>query len=298
MTAAYEGSISDYGRKYDAVVLVSGKDFPDGLSASTIANSEKIPILYADSSNSQSALDYIKRNTTAKSRVYIIGGEAAVPASVEENLKKEHTVERFYGKDRYSTNLSVLNYEFKQNKSLYNGTTYTQTVFVCSGRDYPDALVASACKNPILSAPSELSSAQLAVFKDKSVKFVIVGGTGEVSSKVETQLKGLGKSVSRIDGQNRYETCIKFASKYFSGASEWVVTDANSYADALCASYLSSNWNRPLILASESTMLISDSLASSSYASLVSPSAHIYIGGIVKSAKNAHELIPTAKSDF
>ena len=162
---AMEGSTMMYGEKSKGAVLVSGKDFPDALSASIIANREKIPIIYADSSDSNTALDFIKKRTTAKSPIFIVGGNSAVPSEIETQLKAEnHKVTRLCGNNRYSTNLAVLNHEFKTNSSIY---TETQTIFVCSGANYPDALVASAGRNPILLVSSELSSSQIDILKSK-----------------------------------------------------------------------------------------------------------------------------------
>ena len=283
---ALEGSSKIYGAKYNTVVLVSGQDYPDALSASLIANREKCPIIYADSTDSEKALDFVRKRTTAKSKVYIVGGTSAVPVSIEKQLKSEsHSVTRLFGTNRYATNLAVLNYDFTQNASIYN---QNQTIYVCSGTNYPDALVASAGRKAILLVSNELSKEQMSALKGKNVNAVIVGGPGAVSSKVEKQLTQTVKNVSRIAGETRYETSAKFAQKYFPNAEKWVVVDGNSFPDALCGTYLAAGWCYPIILASKSSMTVNTS-SNGAYSSLSTPAAHFYIGRIVNTIKSIHK---------
>ena len=45
----------------------------------------------------------------------------------------------------------------------------------------------------------------------KAKKVVLIGGTGVISSNVENTLKSKGLTVSRIGGQNRYDTSLLIA---------------------------------------------------------------------------------------
>ena len=45
----------------------------------------------------------------------------------------------------------------------------------------------------------------------KAKKVVLIGGTGVISANVENTLKSNGLTVSRIGGENRYETSLMIA---------------------------------------------------------------------------------------
>ena len=71
----------------DTVVLVSGEDFPDGLTAAEIAGVETAAVLLTQKGVlSPTTKAYIEGNANIKN-VIILGGEAAVSEAVEKELK-------------------------------------------------------------------------------------------------------------------------------------------------------------------------------------------------------------------
>ncbi|MBQ8857938.1 MAG: discoidin domain-containing protein, partial [Lachnospiraceae bacterium] len=70
--------------KFEAVVVATGKNFADALAGSYLAVEKNAPIILTNgkADNIAQLHEYIAANVTAGGKVYILGGEAAVPASV------------------------------------------------------------------------------------------------------------------------------------------------------------------------------------------------------------------------
>ncbi len=111
------------------------------------------------------------------------------------------------GVDRYETSSEI----------ALNGWTQCDYAVLASGEDYPDALCAAPLagkyKAPILLTEKDsIPETTLSTIKQLQVKNIfIIGGTGVISNTVEDQLKLLGISITRLFGQNRYETDIAVA---------------------------------------------------------------------------------------
>ncbi len=72
----------------DTVVLVSGEDFPDGLTAAEIAGEEKAAVLLTNAKTlNASTKKFIEENKNIKN-IIILGGNAAVSEEVEKALKE------------------------------------------------------------------------------------------------------------------------------------------------------------------------------------------------------------------
>ena len=87
------------------------------------------------------AVDYIEENVKAGAVVYILGGDAVVPTSVDTRLEKAgFKVERLAGSDRYRTNIEIL-----KAAGVEGGE-----ILVATGEKYADSLSASARGKRIL----------------------------------------------------------------------------------------------------------------------------------------------------
>ena len=72
----------------DTVVLVSGEDFPDGLTAAEIAGEEKAAVLLTNAKTlNASTKKFIEENKNIKN-IIILGGNAAVSEAVEKELEE------------------------------------------------------------------------------------------------------------------------------------------------------------------------------------------------------------------
>ncbi|HWQ42026.1 MAG TPA: cell wall-binding repeat-containing protein [Desulfosporosinus sp.] len=133
------------------VVLVSGENYPDALSVSSIAAQKGYPILLVQKSGIPAA---VKQTIAAikPDKVYIIGLQGAVGENVEKEagllsgLAAEDVI-RIGGEDRYDTSLAVAQY-FLPDLSAIPGSgsgspSGVQTVCIATGNNFPDALAGS-----------------------------------------------------------------------------------------------------------------------------------------------------------
>lgn len=122
------------------------------------------------------------------SRVYIIGLQAVVSASVEDQvttltgLAKQNVI-RLGGVDRFETSLAVAKY--------FNLSG--QNVCIATGNNFPDALTGSAyaanSNAPIILADKALSAGIMDYLKTRnSTQVTIFGGKAVVSKAIEQML--------------------------------------------------------------------------------------------------------------
>ena len=224
--------------RFEAILVASGTGFADALSGSYLASVKKAPILlsFRDSINER-VKDYIRANLVPGGTVYILGGEAAVPASMEEGL--EHfTVTRLAGSDRFGTNLAILE----------EAGGLEQELLVCTGLEFADSLSAAACAKPILLVWQTLTKPQQAFLASRQKdSLYIIGGEAAVSGSMEAALSAYGET-TRIGGSNRFETSVKIAEHFFAQPTSAVLAYAWNYPDGLCGGPLASVMGAPLLL--------------------------------------------------
>ncbi len=258
-----------------AVILATGANFPDALAASPLAGNLNAPVLLIKPAGAHPAVSAeLKRLYANKTSavLYIMGGSDVVPDAVVAAYKKtlvangttEVQIKRLEGNDRYGTALAIA----KAAGAPEDGT-FADTAFIVSGLDYPDALaigpLAAAEGVPILpvkdaSVPSTIQRA----LKDLGIKHcVIMGGSGAVSTTVETWLEKNGYRVSgvaagtnsvdtRLGGSNRYSTGLlavnySVAMGKFNDDSLYLATGAN-WPDALALAPVAGLGANPLML--------------------------------------------------
>ena len=226
--------------KFDAVILVNGRDFADALAGSYLAADKSAPILMVDNKKAEkmsTIVDYISMNMKSNGTVYILGGEAAVPEFAEEALNG-YNVKRLKGKNRYGTNIAILN----------EVGVSSEEILVANAKNFADSLSASATGKPLLLVGSSLNADQKAFLAaHPNCTFTILGGTGAVSADVEEQLSAYG-SVRRLSGTNRYATSVKIAETYFNNADSIVLAYARNFPDGLAGGPLAYAMGAPLIL--------------------------------------------------
>lgn len=222
--------------KFQNIIVASGTGFADALGGSFLADCKDAPILLVRQQNVGDVKDYIRRNLMPGGTVYLLGGENAVPKAMESGLNG-FRVKRLGGKDRYETNLRIL-------EEVEVGY---RAVFVCTGKDFADSLSASAKANPILLVKDSLTSDQKIFLKKNASAMVIVGGTNAVSQAIEAQLKDFG-SVKRVAGANRFETSARVAELTNSQYRAAVLAYAYNFPDGLCGGPLAARLGAPLLL--------------------------------------------------
>lgn len=131
----YETSVKvaqELGSNTGEMALVSGLDFADGLSMSSIAGKRNMPILLSGNNYiPQEVANYIAG--AGINKTYVIGGTGAISNNISNMLPN---VERLGGKNRYETSKQIFN-RFRNELNLSN-------FYIASGLDFPDALASSA----------------------------------------------------------------------------------------------------------------------------------------------------------
>lgn len=231
----------------DNVVLANGNDFHDALVGSSFAYLKDAPMLITPSG----ALDADTGGEIARlgaKTVYILGNTKSVSQAVEDSLKQSYTVVRIGGADVFGTAVQIGN-EVRKTKQF-------DTVALATFENFPDALAISpySAKNtmPILfSGKNGLGVDTQDAIQAWGVKNVIIaGGTGVISSAIETQLTGMGIKVTRLFGQDRYDTALEIV-KHFApqgGYTNISIATGENYPDALTGAVLAAKLNMPMVL--------------------------------------------------
>ncbi|MFD5215763.1 cell wall-binding repeat-containing protein [Microbacterium sp. NPDC058345] len=243
----YETAIA-VSRRYSpgvpALFVATGADFPDALSAAAAAARLGGPLLLTPPTSLAPAVrDEIRRLRPAK--IYIAGAHGAVDGRVETTLRSIAPVRRLGGPSRYDTGAAIV-------KAIFPSARHA---FIATGRTFPDALAASgaagATAAPVVlvdGAQKSLPLSTEALLSNLGVRSVtIVGGTGAVSTRIETQLKRK-YATSRIGGASRYETAANINNRYFApGAAPaaFVATGLN-FPDALAGAALAGRLKSPV----------------------------------------------------
>ena len=238
------------GEAFKNIIVASGMDFADALSATYLSSVKGAPILLNinNSKRMDTLVEYIKKNADAKATIYIVGGTGAVSGDLEKKLKTsgftDKQIKRLAGKNRYLTNIEVLKATGVSSGEL----------LVASGISFADALSASAVGKPIFlvagSANSLTADQQKYLSQTSFSTATIIGGTGAVSTGIEKALKtGYKlKSVDRLGGSTRYATSVLVAQKYFDSPPTICLAYGNNYPDGLCGGALAYKYHSPLIL--------------------------------------------------
>ena len=232
--------------RFDCVIVASSANFPDALTGSYLAAVKKAPILLTNDSVHADVVSYITLNMDYDGTVYILGGTGAVSQDFEDRLiELDINYKRLSGKTRYQTNLAILEEA---------GVDSSTEVLICTGTGFADSLSASATGKPILLVGSSLTAEQEEFLKTTWGRFVIIGGSGAVSTAVEDRLNELGTAqVVRLSGKTRYETSVKVAERFFTAPSKAVLAYAHNYPDGLCGGPLACVLKAPLILTDTKT---------------------------------------------
>ena len=196
----------------DVVVLATGADFPDALSAAGLAGSYDAPLLLTRPTDLPTVVrDEIVR--LGASKVVVVGGTKAVSSSVAGAVDALAgvSVERISGTDRYATAAQVA-------AAIAAREGATPNAYVARGDTFPDALACSPfafheAMPILLTRTASLPSATRDAIEDLGVTDVVVaGGTPAVSDAVKNSIDGIaGVSVVRVAGTNRYETAAAVA---------------------------------------------------------------------------------------
>ena len=230
---------------FDSAVVACGTNYPDALSSAYLAKVKNAPLLLSEAREVNGTVDYIRKNVTKGKTVYLVGGADVLPEQIKTILGSDYDVKRLEGEDRFLTNLAVLK----------EANVNNEEVMICSGLGYADALSAAATGKPVMLVGKALTKEQKAYLAGiNPAKFYIVGGSDVVSDRVKAELETM-RSVERISGEDRYETALNVAKKFFDMTSSTVViATGDGFADGLVGSVTAIANNAPLLLANRNNI--------------------------------------------
>lgn len=238
-----------------SAVLASGGGFPDALAAAPLASAAGGPLLLNGGDGLAPVVEAELRRLGVRS-VYLIGGTAAQPASVEAALAALPGVQvvRLAGANRYAT-ASAVAIE-ADTRWQASGIEQSRTVLLASGQNFPDALaaapLAAAAHLPLLlTDPSGLPEDTAAGLRELRARdVVVIGGPGAVGEQVLAALDG---RVRRLAGATRYATADAVAAAAVAAGADpkvVVVAAGGAFPDALAAG--------PAVSALGGVLLLSD----------------------------------------
>lgn len=236
----------------DYVVIASGEDFGDALSAAPLAKKYNAPILLVSKDNLDNQSDSASNLTNELSRLkakkaFIIGGTGSVSSKVEDVIKnKGIEIERISGNDRYDTSV-----EIAKKVGANNG------VIIAKGDDFTDALsaapIAASKEMPIILVPKDKVNDTLQNYlKNNNIsKTYVIGDKDIINDDVVKQFP----NTERITGNNEYERNINTINKFSKDLKYDTVYFASrkGFADSLSGSALAALTASPIILVDENS---------------------------------------------
>ncbi|MBA4248867.1 MAG: hypothetical protein C0444_11350 [Microbacterium sp.] len=236
-----------------ALYIASGADFPDALAAGPAAAYRNSPLLLVSPTSipAEVSAEIARLNPGT---IYIVGGTSVVSSEVESQLAATGAiVVRLAGADRYDTGRRIVADVY----GLVNpsDSTGVAVVYIATGRGFADALSAGPAAARVNGAvilvdglSNSVPAATLALLDQLNpLEIKIAGGSGVVSTAIQTQLAGL-YSVERIAGSDRYTTSAAINADAFDTASTVLWATGAGFPDALAGVGLAGQVDGPIML--------------------------------------------------
>ncbi len=223
-----------------AVVLARSDSYPDALVGTPLAAAKNAPLLFT--SGAELSVDTtveIERVLSTGGTVYLLGGMAAIPASVVAQVSALGYVPvRYAGADRYGTALAVA-----------HALGDPGTILLATGTDFPDALSAGSAAAHVggavlLTAGSAMPPAVADYLSAHRGTVYAVGGPAVAADSSATPLAGT----------DRYATATTVAAALFSWPTEIGVASGATFADALSGGAYEARVGGVLLLSTPTTL--------------------------------------------
>lgn len=222
--------------KAEKVILADASNYPDALSASTLADG-KYPVLLIQNKLTEGIKEEIKR--LGAKEVIVLGGENSISNSIEKELKTIDNISkvtRISGADRFETS-SKIYLESGKKKAV-----------VASGENFPDALASSSLLKDsglLLTKKNSIPKAVEEIINSAEGRIEVIGGQGSIGNSFYKQLSPTVK-YETISGSDRYSTSVEIAKRLNSEVA--IIASGENFPDALAASTLSQKISAPILL--------------------------------------------------
>lgn len=224
------------------VVLATGTDFPDALTAGPLAAMREAPVLLNNGTSLRADVSAELERLGTKT-VYIAGGVGVVPQTVEDSLRQSgYKVKRLWGRDRYQTAVAIA-----EEIRTIRGTPKIPMALT-TGMLFPDALSATPAVAQmggaiILTMDRSVDSRTSQYIQTRESEVVTVGGLAQAAAAQ------VGVSPKwTASGKDRFETSALVAQKVFPSASSAFVATGSNYPDGLAAGPAAAQSSSPIVL--------------------------------------------------
>ncbi|NLG11263.1 MAG: hypothetical protein GX562_07035 [Coriobacteriaceae bacterium] len=242
---------------FDEIILATGTNYPDALSASGLAGICRAPLLLIPGATISTAnLDELSR--IVPQTVYLVGGRDVISEEVEQYIRErvgDEAVNRLAGADRRETALAVYRAGLDDTTKM---SAWGDLAIIATGANFPDALSAAplafAAQAPTFLTDSggDIAEAVYEALQNGGfTRVLIVGGDSVVSSEIDGRLAAMGLEVTRASGDNRYHTSLAIADyaigKGYLDHLHPCIATGNNFPDALAGGLLA-GLNRSVLL--------------------------------------------------
>lgn len=190
--ALLESQDAYIGDHSDTAFVVTGMNYADALSATSVAGYTGSPVLLVNGTSLPASIKQVIESKGLKN-FYVIGGSSVVSDGIYKQLDNYGNVKRLQGPNRYKTSLAVAEEFTINNPDIIMDWSRFHIAY---GGNYPDALsqgpLAAFMGSPLLLTPTAALDpdidAYLGVEGEEPEAFYISGDTGVVSTNVENRL--------------------------------------------------------------------------------------------------------------
>ncbi|GAA4288620.1 cell wall-binding repeat-containing protein [Georgenia daeguensis] len=233
--------------------IANGLTSVDALSAAPVAGKNDAPVLLTQAGSLPTAVA-AELERLQPQRIVILGGAGAVSSAVQQHLDRYTAgpVVRWSGADRYAVSAAVSRASFSPGVDV---------AYVANGLTSVDALSAAPVAGmhgaPVLVTQAGALPTAVAAELDRlnPRKIVILGGTGAVSSTVQSQLGRYAPSVGRWSGPDRYAVSAAVSRATFdAGAPVVYVANGLTSIDALSAAPVAGMRGAPVLLTQQGAL--------------------------------------------
>jgi putative cell wall-binding protein len=240
-------SAATFAPGVDTVFIVTGDDYPDGLTAGAIAGSLEVPVLLVRTGSIPTATAS-ELTRLAPGEIVVVGGPSVIDDSVVTALDEytDGTVARIFGADRFAT-AAALSAEYV--------APGVDEVYIATGADFADALTAAAAAGandaPVLlvsptSVPTATATELTRLAPDR---ITVIGGPSAISPAAETALDEFTTGpVTRVFGPDRYGTAAAVSAHAFTRAATVHLATGLTFPDALAAGPAAAMAPGPILL--------------------------------------------------
>jgi putative cell wall-binding protein len=221
-------------------VLARADDYPDALVGAPLAAAKNAPLLLTQGAQLPTdTAQEIARVLAPGGTVYLLGGTAAIPATVASELATSgYQTMRYAGADRFATAVAVA-----------DALGDPGTVLLATGTNFPDALSAGPAAAHLhgavlLTNGASMPAATGSYLSAKSATVYAIGGPAAAADQ----------QANAIVGTDRYATAAAVATRFFPAPATVGIATGATFPDALAGGAQLAMFDAPLLLSAPATI--------------------------------------------